>query len=58
MVCEVCNTGWRHDLEERVKPFLKPLLVNKHGADLDFTQHRDLARWAVMKVLLMEHVMR
>ncbi len=58
MVCEVCNTGWMHDLEERVKPFLKPLLVNKHGADLDFTQQRDLARWAVMKVLLMEHVMR
>lgn len=58
MVCEECNTGWMHDLEERVKPFLKPLLVNRHGADLDLTQQRDLARWAVMKVLLMEHVMQ
>jgi hypothetical protein len=58
MVCEACNTGWMHDLEEKVKPFLKPLLVNTHGADLDLTQQRDLARWAVMKVLLMEHVMR
>lgn len=58
MVCEVCNNGWMHDLEERVKPFLKPLLTNKHSADLDLTQQRDLARWAVMKVLLMEHVMR
>jgi hypothetical protein len=34
------------------------LLVNTHGADPDLTQQRDLARWAVMKVLLMEHVMR
>ena len=34
------------------------MLVNKHGADLDLMQQRDLARWAVMKVLLMEHVMR
>ena len=58
MVCEACNTGWMHDLEEKVKPFLKPLLINKHGADLDLTQQRHLARWAVMKVLLMEHVMR
>jgi hypothetical protein len=58
MVCEACNNGWMHDLEERVKPFLKPMLVNKHGADLDLAQQRDLARWAVMKVLLMEHVMR
>jgi hypothetical protein len=49
MVCEVCNNGWMHDLEERAKPFLKPLLTNKHGADLDLTQQRDLARWAVMK---------
>jgi hypothetical protein len=58
MVCEVCNNGWMHNLEEKVKPFLKPLLVNKHGADLDLAQQRDLARWAVMKVLLMEYVMR
>lgn len=60
-VCEARNTGWMHDLEEleeKVKPFLKPLLVNKHYADLDLTQQRDLARWAVMKVLLVEHVMR
>lgn len=58
MVCEECNTGWMHDLEEKVKPFLKPMLTNKHGVDLDLTQQRDLARWSIMKVLLMEHVMR
>ena len=58
MVCEECNTGWMHDLEEKVKPFVKPMLTNKYGVDLDVTQQRDLARWAVMKVLLMEHHMR
>jgi hypothetical protein len=58
MVCEECNTGWMHDLEEKVKPFLKPMLTNKYGVDLDAAQQRDLARWAVMKVLLLEHCMR
>jgi hypothetical protein len=58
MVCEECNTGWMHDLEEKVKPFVKPMLTNKHGVDLDVTRQRDLARWAVMKVLLLEHCMR
>lgn len=57
-ICEECNTGWMHDLEERVKPFVKPMLTHKHAVDLDTTQQRDLARWAVMKVLLMEYVMR
>jgi hypothetical protein len=58
MVCEECNIGWMHDLEEKVKPFVKPMLTNKHGVDLDVTRQRDLARWAAMKVLLMEHYMR
>ena len=34
------------------------MLTNKHGVDLDVTQQRDLARWAVIKALLMEHHMR
>jgi hypothetical protein len=58
MVCETCNTGWMHDLEEKVRPFLKPLLKYKNDADLNITQQRDLARWAVMKVFLMEYVRR
>jgi uncharacterized protein YlxP (DUF503 family) len=58
MVCEECNTGWMHQLEEKVKPFVKPMLINKHGIDLDSTMQRDLARWATMKVLLMEHARR
>jgi hypothetical protein len=57
-VCEECNNGWMHDLEEQVKPFVKPMLTHQDSVDLDATRQRDLARWAVMKVLLMEHVMR
>jgi hypothetical protein len=45
-------------LENRVKRFLEPMLINEHGVTLDEAQQRDLARWAVMKVLLMEHAMR
>ena len=58
MVCEECNIGWMHGLEEKVKPFVKPMLTHKHSVDLDITQQSDLARWAVMKVLLLEHCMR
>ena len=58
MVCRTCNNGWMHHLEEKVKPYVKPMLTHKHGVDLDVTQQRDLARWAVMKVLLLEHCMR
>ena len=46
-------------LENRgVKPFLAPMLTGKHAVTLDETQQRDLARWAVIKVFLMEHAMR
>ena len=59
MVCQECNNTWMSRLENRgVKPFLEPMLTNKHAATLNETQQRNLARWAVIKVLLMEHAMR
>jgi uncharacterized protein YlxP (DUF503 family) len=59
MVCQECNNTWMSRLENRgVKPFLEPMLTNKHAVTLDEIQQRDLARWAVIKVLLMEHAMR
>jgi hypothetical protein len=59
MVCEICNNTWMSRLENRgVKPFLEPMLTNKHGVNLDAARQRDLAKWAVMKVLLMEYAMR
>ena len=58
MVCEACNNTWMSRLEKRVKPLLEPMLTNKYGVDLDAAQQCDLARWTVMKVLLMEYAMR
>jgi hypothetical protein len=59
MVCQTCNNTWMSRLENRgVKPFLEPMLTNEHAVTLDETQQRDLARWAIIKVLLMEHAMR
>lgn len=57
-VCEDCNNGWMHELEDKVSPFLGPMLVHEGSVDLDAEQQRDLARWAVMKVLLLELAMR
>ena len=54
VVCEDCNNGWMSRLETKVMPYLSPMLVNAHSVDLDDEQQRDLARWAVMKVLLLE----
>ena len=56
---DTCNNTWMSRLENRgVKPFLEPMLTHKHGVNLDVAGQRDLARWAVMKVLLMEYAMR
>ena len=57
-VCEDCNNGWMHELEDNVSPFLGPMLVHERSVDLDAEEQRDLARWAVMKVLLLELAMR
>jgi hypothetical protein len=57
-VCGECNGGWMHELEDKVSPFLGPMLVNAGPTVLHAEQQRDLARWAVMKVLLLELSMR
>jgi hypothetical protein len=53
-VCSDCNNGWMSRLEDTVKPFLGPMLINERPVELDAAQQRDLARWAVIKVLLLE----
>jgi hypothetical protein len=57
-VCKDCNNGWMHVLEDMVSPFLGAMLVHDCSVDLDAERQRDLARWAVMKVLLLELAMR
>jgi hypothetical protein len=47
MVCADCNGGWLSHLEEKVKPFLGPMLVNAHAVDLDEQQQRTwLGGWS------------
>jgi hypothetical protein len=47
-----------HELEDSVAPFLGSMLLHECGAALDAEQQRDLARWEVMKVLLLELCLR
>jgi hypothetical protein len=58
MVCRQCNNDWMSQLENRVKSFLVPALTHEREIALDQLQQRDLAKWAVMKVLLIEHSSR
>jgi hypothetical protein len=46
------------DLEMRVQRYLKEMLLNCGSVTLDGIMQRDLARWAVIKVLLLERAMR
>ena len=57
-VCADCNNGWMSELEKAVQPFLGPMLLNEHAAELATDQQRDLARWAIVKILLLELSMR
>lgn len=58
MVCEDCNNTWMSGMETSVQDFLSPMLVHQGSVVLDAVQQRDLARWAVMKVLLLEYAAR
>lgn len=58
MVCRECNNIWMSQLENRVRDLLVPALTHQRGIELDESQQRDLAKWAVMKVFLMEHSSR
>jgi hypothetical protein len=57
-VCADCNNGWMSEMEQAVQPFLGPMLLNEHGVELDAHQQMNLARWAIIKILLLELSMR
>jgi hypothetical protein len=41
LVCETCNNTWMSRLENRgVKPFLEPMLTNRHDVNLDAAVQR------------------
>jgi hypothetical protein len=52
-ICEACNTGWMHLLEERVRGFLCPLMEGK-PAFISPAQQRLTARWAAKTLLALD----
>jgi hypothetical protein len=53
--CEACNTGWMHDLEEAVIPFLTPMILGKRMR-LRPARQKLLATWCVKTALVMDHL--
>jgi len=52
-ICTVCNNGWMSRLEEQVKPFLTPMLLDNPRVLTAVEQHL-LATWATKTALTME----
>lgn len=59
VVCEPCNTGWMHELEECAKPILTPLILARGGArDLDALAQATILTWALQRAMVFEHTVR
>lgn len=54
IVCAKCNSGWMASLESQVKPYLSKMLVGEN-VRLRSNAQRDLARWCLKTVMVMEH---
>jgi hypothetical protein len=54
IVCAKCNNGWMASLEGQVKPYLSKMLVGQN-VRLRSNAQRDLARWCLKTVIVMEH---
>jgi hypothetical protein len=52
-VCNTCNQGWMHDLEELNKPIIGKLLEGI-AMSLDTTQQFTVARWAVKTSMIQD----
>ncbi len=52
-VCATCNHGWIHDLEDRVRPILLPMLEGR-GRTLYPATRKTLALWAWKTVMMFE----
>jgi hypothetical protein len=55
-VCEPCNTGWMHRLEDATKALTEHLLMGG-GRELHAGGQATIAAWAVLKMLVMSRVM-
>lgn len=50
IVCNPCNTGWMHGLEESARPFLESM-IRGHGRHLYAEGSRQVAYWALKTTL-------
>ncbi|HET7508681.1 MAG TPA: hypothetical protein VFJ65_00390 [Solirubrobacterales bacterium] len=55
-VCEPCNTGWMHEIEDAMKACTQHLLLGG-GRELHSGGQATVAAWATLKTLVMSRVM-
>ena len=54
-VCKVhCNNGWMSTLEDKTRPFLKPMIQDVAAQPLDLSAQAFLAQWSVKTVMALE----
>ena len=56
VVCKPCNEGWMGDLEEAVKDFLGPMLLEGRQTTLSKDPQRALATWTAKTAMMMDHL--
>ncbi len=52
-VCQKCNSTWMSDIENRNKPHMLPMLRDR-PITLEPRQQKSLARWAILKAMVLE----
>ena len=60
MACGTCNSGWMHQLEEKVRPIITPMIVPKAAGvrqvSLDLLSQLLIATWAVKTAMVAEYL--
>jgi hypothetical protein len=58
--CEVCNTGWMHELEETAKPILRPLIQGRMRGDKPRILHESrqsvVGTWAIKTAMVLDEL--
>jgi hypothetical protein len=53
-VCERCNNGWMHELEEAARPVLTPLIRKTQPRGLAPIEQEVISTWAIKTALMCE----
>lgn len=52
-VCHQCNNGWMSNLETKNQPYMRSMM-HGHSIVLEPSQQKQLARWAVLKTIVLD----